>query len=76
MSGEFRKVSPELLGDVVERVRRVGGRADVQLLEDHLVLRQRPGLVGQQVGHAAELLRDGGGPGAQMLKDHYLRSFY
>ena len=44
-------------------VRGVGGRANVQFLEDHLVLRQRPRLVREKVGHAAELLRYGSGPG-------------
>ena len=48
---------------IFKRVRRVGGGADVQLLEDHLVLRQRPRLVREKVGHAAELLRYGRRPG-------------
>ena len=48
---------------IFKRVRGVGGRADVQLLEDHLVLRQRPRLVREKVRHPAELLWYGRGPG-------------
>ncbi len=35
----------------------------MELLEDHLVHGEGAGLVGQQVGDPAQLLRDGGGSG-------------
>ena len=48
---------------ILKCIRGVGGRADVQLLEDHLVLRQRPRLVREKVRYPAKLLWYGRRPG-------------
>ena len=47
---------------LIKSVRSISHSAEVEDLEHHLVLGECAGLVGEEVGDAAQLLRDGGGP--------------
>ena len=59
----FRGRKVNFFSYLVKRVLGIRRCAEVQLLEDHLVLGEGASLVGQEIRDAAELLGDGRGSG-------------